>query len=137
MPEKLTRRARLRYFGTAMKDAPHSDLCWERSQQEGAEIFRVTGSFCLLCPDKLDQFRDAARSVDAPRCVLDLREVGYMDSAGLGVVALMARHAAANSTTLVVIPSTPVRRLMATTGIERALLVADSIHAALEVKPSG
>jgi hypothetical protein len=49
----------------------------------------------------------------------------------------MARHAAANSTTLVVIPSTPVRRLMATTGIERALLVADSIHAALEVKPAG
>lgn len=118
-----------------MLDAPHSDLFWQRSQQEGADVFRLTGSFCLLSPEKLDEFREVAKALDAPRCVLDMREVHYMDSAGLGVIALIARHAAANSSTVVVIPSAQVRRLMETTGIDRAVLIADSIPAALEAKP--
>lgn len=111
------------------------NLFWERTQQEGAEVLRISGAFCLLNPEKLDEFREMAKGLDAKRCVLDMREVGYMDSAGLGIVAMVAKYAAANSATVVVIPSAQVRKLMATTGIDRAVVIAESIPAALDTKP--
>lgn len=114
---------------------PHHDLFWERSQQEGAEVFRITGSFCLLSPEKLDEFREVAKSLDCKRCVLDMREVPYMDSAGMGILALIARYAAANDASLVIVPSAQVRKLITSTGMDRALLFAESIPAALDAKP--
>ncbi len=114
---------------------PHHDLFWERTQQEGAEVFRVSGSFCLLCPEKLDEFREVAKGLDTRRCILDMREVPYMDSAGMGIIALIARYAHANDASLVVVPSAQVRKLITSTGLDRALLMADSIPSALEAKP--
>ena len=113
---------------------PHNDLFWERRQQEGAEIFRISGSFCLLSPDKLDEFREVAKGLDTKRCILDMREVPYMDSAGMGILALIARYAVANDAALVVVPSAQVRKLITSTGMDRALLFADSIPAALDAK---
>lgn len=114
---------------------PESNLAWEHSQQGDADVLRVSGSFCLLSAEKLDEFRELAKGLDNKRCVFDMREVTYIDSAGLGVIALIARFAAANSTTVVVVPSPQVKKLILSTGLDRAVLFADSIPAALDAKP--
>lgn len=114
-------------------DQPQKDLNWEQWQRKGAEVFRITGAFCLLSAEKMDALRDAAKALDAKRIVIDMREVPYMDSAGLGVIALIARYASANDAALVIVPSEQVRKLMRTTGIDRVVSFAENIPSAIDL----
>jgi len=64
--------------------------------------------------------------------LLDLSEVGFMDSVGLGVcTATLKRARAAGHHVALIAPQTPIRRLLARTGIARAYLVHRTLDQAL------
>lgn len=114
----------------------HQDeLHWERSRQGDADVFRCWGAFSLISHEQIEPFRILAKESDARRVVMDMREVAYMDSAGLGVLAMIAKHLMPTSRPLVIIPSPQVKNLIVSTGLDRVVLFAESIPAALDVQP--
>lgn len=109
-----------------------NELHWERSRQGDAEIFRCAGAFSLVSHEHMEKMGKLAIASDAQRIVMDLREVAHMDSAGLGILAMIVKHAISAARLVVVIPSAQVSNLIACTGLDRVILMADSIPAALE-----
>lgn len=113
----------------------HDELHWEQSRQGDAEIFRCAGAFSLVSHAHMEAMGKLAIASDAQRIVLDLREVAHMDSVGLGILAKIIKHAMPAARLVVVIPSAQVRNLLASTGLDRVVLIADGLPAALEAKP--
>jgi len=124
-------------MGKNLQDFIHrqDELHWERSRQGDADIFRCAGAFSLVSHEHIEELGKAAVSSDAKRLVIDMREVAHMDSAGLGILAMIVKHALPSGRPLVVIPSAQVSNLIASTGLDRVVLLADSVPAALEVQP--
>lgn len=110
-------------------------LHWERSRQGDADVFRCGGAFSLVSHEQFEPFRGQILSSDAKRIVLDMREVAYMDSAGLGVLAMIVKHLLPTARPLVIIPSPQVKNLLVASGMDRVILFAESIPAALDVQP--
>ena len=111
------------------------ELHWDVSRQGDADVFRCSGAFSLVSHEQLEKIGAAAKSSDAPRVVMDMREVAHMDSAGLGTLAMIVKLLMPAKRMLVVIPSPQVRNLMVSTGLDRVVPFADSIPAALDLKP--
>lgn len=111
------------------------ELQWEYSRQGDADVFRCAGAFSLVSHEQLEKIGAQAKSTDAKRVVLDMREVAHMDSAGLGVLAMIVKNLMPTSRPLVVIPSPQVRNLIASTALDRVLIFAESIPAALDANP--
>lgn len=107
------------------------ELHWEQTRQGDADVFRCAGAFSLVSHEQLAEIGALAKTTDARRIVMDMREVAHMDSAGLGTLAMIVKHMMLTSRKVVVIPSGQVRNLIASTGIDRVVLLADSIPAAL------
>ncbi len=112
------------------------ELHWERTQQADADIFRCSGAFSLVSHESMQKMAEEALAGSARRIVFDLREVAHMDSAGLGILAMVIKHTLSTPRFLVLIPSAQVSNLITSTGLTRVLLTADSIPAALDVQPS-
>ena len=111
------------------------ELHWERSRQGDADVFRCAGAFSLVSHEALEQIGALGKDTDAKRVVLDMREVAHMDSAGLGTIAMIVKHLLPTKRPVVLVPSPQVRNLIASTGMDRVILFADSIPAALDAKP--
>ena len=75
------------------------------------------------------QFREALTSVaEEPQVLIDLSEVPFMDSAGLGALIGGIRRARENEGEVVVACSRPtLTRLLHTTGFDRIVPVTESI----------
>ena len=99
-----------------------------------------SGSFTLCRPvGELDAytvtaFRDALGDVaDSPRLVIDLSEVPFMDSAGLGALIGGIRRAREQGGDVAVACSRPtLTRLLHTTGFDRIVPVTETVDAAAE-----
>lgn len=80
------------------------------------------------------QFREALASVaDAPRLLIDLSEVPFMDSAGLGALIGGIRKVRDADGDVAVACSRPtLTRLLHTTGFDRIVPVTESVQDALE-----
>jgi anti-anti-sigma factor len=111
------------------------ELTWEATRQGDADVLRCAGAFSLVSHEQLDAFGKRAKASDAKRLVMDMREVAHMDSAGLGVIAMIIKHMMAGGRTLALVPSPQVRNLIVSTGLDKVLLLADSIPAALDARP--
>jgi anti-sigma B factor antagonist len=75
----------------------------------------------------IDQARAelAEARAEAPELVIDLRQVDFIDSSGLSVIAQTAQQAAETGFTLSVVPNAQARRLMEMTGIASHVHIED------------
>jgi len=85
------------------------------------------------------KFREAlAGLADTPKIVIDLSEVPFMDSAGLGALIGGIRRARDNEGLVVVACDRPsLTRLLHTTGFDRIVPVAESLDEAIEAVRNG
>lgn len=106
-------------------------------QVEAAQI--VDGDAYTLCrpSGELDaytvgQFRESLTSLaEEPRLMIDLSDVPFMDSAGLGALIGGIRRARENEGDVVVLCSRPtLTRLLHTTGFDRIVPVTETLEEA-------
>jgi anti-sigma B factor antagonist len=107
---------------------PHDPSCLEIVDRvDGAATTRLSGDLDIVTSDEVK--RDLAALVDAGHVslVLDLSDVGFVDSSGLGVLVAMHRHTEAQGGSFVVQSVPPqVRRLLDITRLGDLLLVETS-----------
>lgn len=96
-----------------------------------AAIFRCKGAFSLVNHAKLGELAEEIRRSDAASVVLDLREVAYMDSVGVGTIAVMLKDSKAEVRAFTVVPTAEIRALLAASKLAGILAFADSPRAAL------
>lgn len=91
--------------------------------EDGTCVIEVSGEFDLAV---VDEFLEVARGglSGAPALILDLREVSFIDSTGLGALVLLRNEAGAATKRLRLdnLPR-PVTRLLALTGLQDAFEV--------------
>ena len=76
---------------------------------------------------------ESLAGADAPRLVLDLTAVEFLDSTALGtMIGALRRVREAGGEMIVVLPETSARRIFEITGLDSVLDVSATRHAALE-----
>lgn len=78
-------------------------------------------------------FRDALSTLPGVQhLIIDLAEVPFLDSAGLGaLIGVIRRVREADGDVAIAGPRPPLRRILLTTGLDRIVAVEDSVEAAL------
>ena len=95
----------------------------------GTRIYQVTGPITL---PNLFTFQDSMRSAEPPKlAILDLTQVPYMDSAGMGSIINYFTHCQRRGIKLVIAGvSARVSELFKMTGVDTLIPMRDSIEAA-------
>lgn len=103
-------------------------------QVEEADAHTVCRPIGELDAFTVGQFREVlANFAGISRLIIDLSEVPFMDSAGLGALIGGIRRARENDGEVAVACSRPtLTRLLHTTGFDRIVPVAESLEGALE-----
>jgi anti-sigma B factor antagonist len=103
-------------------------------QVDETETYTVCRPLGELDAYSVPSFREAiGKFVGIPRLIIDLSEVPFMDSAGLGALIGGIRKARESDGEVVVACSRPtLTRLLHTTGFDRIVTVTDNLDAAVE-----
>ena len=102
--------------------------------QNGTVLVRLGGELDLYNAGLVrDALVDAARRTDE-RVVIDLEEVGFVDSTLLGVLVESRTHLANRRAFLLAAPGLAVRRALEVSGLDRHFEVHESIDSALAAK---
>ncbi|MGH9792082.1 MAG: STAS domain-containing protein [Candidatus Acidiferrales bacterium] len=96
-----------------------------------AVVYRCKGAFSLANHAKLGELAEDVRRGDGAQVVLDLREVVYMDSVGVGTVAVMLKDTRARGRALAVVPTADIRTLLGASKLDGILPFAGSPEAAM------
>ncbi len=121
-----------------MRDTPRhagtpstEPLMHEVQRAGNATVYRCKGAFSLANHAKLGELAEEIRRGDTARVVLDLREAGYMDSVGVGTIAVILKDVKARGRALTLVPTAEIRTLLSASKLEGILTLADSPEAAL------
>ena len=102
------------------------------SRREGWQVVSVTGELELATAPRLRQQVVSLVGGDAVALVIDLTNVDFIDSVGLGVVVgALKRVRAGGGELRVVAPTDRVRSLFAVTRLDEIIDVVDSIDEAV------
>jgi anti-sigma B factor antagonist len=101
-----------------------SKLLTATNTSAGRTTLVFTGTLDISTIDQALNELAAARA-EAPELVIDLRQVDFIDSSGLGVIAQTAQQAAETGHMLSVVPNAQARRLLEITGIASHLHIED------------
>jgi anti-sigma B factor antagonist len=102
--------------------------------QNGAVLVRLGGELDVYNAGLVrDALVDAARRTDE-RVVIDLEEVGFVDSTLLGVLVESRTHLANRRAFLLAAPGLAVRRALEVSGLDRHFEVHESVDSALAAK---
>ena len=94
------------------------------TMSDGRATVVLTGTLDISTIDQaLKELTEA--TAQAPELVIDLRQVDFIDSSGLSVIAQTAQQAAETGHTLSVVPNQQARRLMEITGIASHVHIED------------
>ena len=105
-------------------------------REPGYVIVTVAGEIDFGTVSRL-QARLLALAAGGP-LVVDLDQVSFIDAAGLGALAGVARRAAVHGTSLqVVCARRQTRRLFGITELDRVIPLASTLAEALQVRPAG
>lgn len=98
---------------------------------EGYHLFRLTGEVDAYT---VGEFREALAGLDGVNwLIIDLSEVPFMDSAGLGALIGGIRRVREGDGDVAVVSTTAsLNRLLHTTGFDRIVPVTESLEDALE-----
>ncbi len=98
------------------------------------------GRFIIYCPDKMEwrarvdlvsQLQSDTRGQDVRQIILDLGNVDYITSAGLGAIFSLNQHARSINAKLAVAgPSPTIARLLDTVNLRKLMPVADTVDEA-------
>ncbi|MFW6155667.1 MAG: STAS domain-containing protein [Planctomycetota bacterium] len=100
------------------------------------------GRYIVSCPEKMewDARVDLVKAVDdavddaGATIILDLANVTYANSAGLGAIFALRKHLVSSGGTLVLArPTPPIRRLLETTNVPALIPVSRSLDEARAV----
>jgi anti-sigma B factor antagonist len=107
-------------FSTAVED------------RDGVSVVRVSGELDVYTAVSLQTTLDTLAVDDNGKLVVDLTGLGFMDSAGLGVlIGTKKRIESTNGSFAVVCAGDPVMRLLSITGLIHVLNTFDTVEAAL------
>ncbi len=115
----------------------NEDLVVERYQRDGAVVFFCRGAFSLVSHRHLDELFESLRSAPEQEFILDLREVGHIDSTGVGTLAMSLKHCMAQKKRLVLVPNDAVRQALVTATLDTVFTQCDSVEAAQARLASG
>lgn len=103
-------------------------------QLADATIVHVAGEIDLVNAAKLREVLiDVLATTPSTHLIVDLAEVGFLDSTGIGViVGAHKRLTASDGRLTVVVATAAVRKVLQTTGLLKAWRVTDSVKAALD-----
>jgi len=93
---------------------------------ESASLVTVSGELDLYSLDEFKDVLSAAEQAGHRLVVLDLRELGFIDSSGLGAIIGVQGRAQKAGRRLIVCPSEVVTKTFEVTGLHRVLKTADS-----------
>ncbi|HVI38479.1 MAG TPA: STAS domain-containing protein [Gaiellales bacterium] len=91
---------------------------------DGRATVVLTGTLDISTIDQALRELAGARA-EAPAVVIDMRQIDFIDSSGLSVIAQTARQATETGFTLSVVPNQQARRLMEITGIASHVHIED------------
>ncbi len=109
---------------------PNVPLAYEKRASGNALILRCTGSFTLAAHQRLGEISEEIRSASATRIVLDLSGITYMDSVGIGTLAMNLKHASAASKQLVLVTNEIVTRMLGVSSLDKVFTTYTSVEAA-------
>lgn len=115
----------------------NEDLLIERYLRPGALVLFCRGAFSLVSHHQLDDLYAQVRACSEPHIVLDLREVGHVDSTGIGTLAMSLKYCMAQGKKLVLVPNDAVRQALVTATLDTIFAQYDSVDAALAGLASG
>jgi anti-sigma B factor antagonist len=99
------------------------------SHSDQADVLSVVGDVDLASAPRLVTHASDALRHGANGLVLDLREVEFMDSAGLAALLNVLRRATAAGRNLVIAELQPqVRRLLADTRLDRHFTIVETVR---------
>jgi anti-sigma B factor antagonist len=102
--------------------------------QNGVVLVRLGGELDVYNAGVVrEALVDAARST-SERVVIDLEEVGFIDSTLLGVLVESRSHLANRRAFLLAAPGFAVRRALEVSGLDRHFEVHETVDSALEAK---
>ena len=103
-------------------------------EQNGTILVRLGGELDVYNAGLVrDALVDAARRTDE-RVVIDLEEVGFVDSTLLGVLVESRSHLANRRAFLLAAPGMAVRRALEVSGLDRHFEVHETVDSALAAK---
>lgn len=115
----------------------NEDLHFECYPREGSLVFYCRGAFALVSHRQLDELFAAIRDAQEKQIVIDMREVGHIDSTGVGTLAMCLKHAMAQKKRIILVINDAVRRALVTAALDTIFVQCDSVEAALERLASG
>jgi len=107
----------------------------EVDARDGVPIVRVSGEIDLSNADEVLTSIESAAVGNAPGLVVDLRELVYLDSAGVRLLFQASRSVASSGGRLVVLvaPDSPARRVLEIADAASVFPLVDSEEAAIQV----
>jgi anti-anti-sigma factor len=92
---------------------------------DGVTVYRIAGRIDASSSQNLESAVGSAVSGGSPRVVLDMREVTFITSAGLRVIVMMARQAAAAKGNLAIFGlQPPVNEVFEIAGLQKIIPIA-------------
>jgi anti-anti-sigma factor len=111
--------------------SPSARFVFHKETQPDTLLFRCQGAFSLVNHAQLDALMDEVTRAQAGRIILDLSQVVHADSAGIGTLAMAVKHSLTAAKRLVLVPSDPVRVLLDTSQLSRAVPTVSSLEEAM------
>ena len=115
----------MRLWSTPGIEAEHSELAPDVS------VIRVAGELDLYSLDPFQAVVAEAEDSQNRVIILDMRDLGFIDSSGLGVVIGIQGRCQKADRSLVIIPSPVIAHTLKVTGLHQVLRVAPSPEDAL------
>jgi len=110
---------------------PNLGFEFTTEERGGALVFTCRGAFSLGSYEGLNKLAAAVSKAKAKRTILDLREVAYIDSTGVGTIATILKDMRASGRELLVVPSAPVKNVLALVRIQDLIPSFETVEQAL------
>lgn len=122
-----------------MPQAFPTGLSIETADRADCRVFRLSGELDLLVAGAQEaEFTKLVAASPHHTAVLDMSDVAFCDSTGLGMLIRAAKHLWPHGGTLrIAAPQAQVTRLITTNGLARALPLFDSVELACAAEETG
>ena len=105
-------------------------LAYEKSSGSGALVLRCNGAFTLAAHQRLGEISEEIRASSAKKVMLDLSGVTYMDSVGIGTLAMNLKHSTAASKQLALVTNDIVARMLEVSNLDKVFNTYSTVEAA-------
>jgi len=111
---------------------PNEDFLIESEKRGEAMVFRCQGSFSLVNSSRLKQLEVEIAAAPVARIIVDLRDVSFLDSSGLGTLAAALKKAREQGKELALVPNETARHTLTTAGLDNIFQLFNSVDDALQ-----